>query len=411
MRRSEIVAAFARGTGSNFIQRAIFGTAPRLPETDGLRKTAMADYGQRTMKRIFVAMVSVQVTLGATACRKKIDDEGSAPPPVASVKPGACSQGGGVATDTVSAAFFPRAVGDYCIDPNADARAYGEAAKGNLDEVCTELLDGECEVYKSYGLKRIVTLRYVDGSGSPGTVEVKLSRFATKEGAYGFFTKRIVADSDPLATTLTELRAGAAGALGSGIAYVWRGEHLAELSYTNELEPPDKMKESGKRVLPDIARALGDKLPSDLSPPPAVGLLPEDHRVPMGVSYLMSDLFGISGLGSGAVGFYKDGDKRWRVVVLVRQDEDAADDVLESLKKVDRASTLKEVLFPALSFQTQHDDSSPRTEYVAGRRGKHVFAVGDEDLVLGGGRSKDEEAKTKLSRDEKLALLKKLAGG
>jgi hypothetical protein len=363
------------------------------------------------MKPAVVAIGLTLLAIEATGCRRKVDDEGSAPPPVASTKPGACAQGGGVPTDPVTAGFFPRTVGAYCIDPNADARAYGEAAKGSLDDVCTELLDGECEVYKSYGLKRIVTIRYVDGGGSPGTVEIKLSRFASKEGAYGFFTKRIIADSDPIATTLTELHAGAAGALGSGIAYVWRGDHLAELSYTNELEPPDKMKESGKRLLPDVAKALGDKLPSDTSPPAAVALLPEENRIPMGISYLMSDLFGISALGSGAIGFYKSGDKRWRVVTLVRADDDAADDILESLKKVEHASTLKEVLFPALAFHTQRDDSSPRTEYVAGRRGKNVFAVGDEDLVLGGGRSKEEEAKTKLSRDEKLTLLKKLVGG
>ena len=358
-----------------------------------------------------VALVGLAVLVGAGGCRRKADEEGAAPPPVASAKPGACVNGGGVPSDAATAAFFPRMIGDYCIDPNADARAYGEAAKGTLDDVCTELLDGECEVYKAYGLRRIVTLRYVDGKGSPGTVDVKLSRYASKEGSYGFFTKRVVADSDPIAITLTVLDAGAAGALGSGIAYVWRGEHVAELSYTNELEPPDKMKESGKRILPDVARAIGDKLPLDASLPPAVAVLPSDHRIPMGVSYVLGDLFGISGIGSGAVGFYKDGDKRWRVVCMIKPDEEGAEDVLSSLKKVDRASTLKEVLFPALAFQTQRDDASPRTEYLAGRHGKTVFAVGDEDLVLGGGRSKEEETKTKLTRDEKLTILKRLVGG
>lgn len=365
----------------------------------------------RELSRTVVAAVVLWALLGSAGCRRKSDDEGTAPPPVVGAKPGACASGGGVPGDPLSAPFFPRVVGDYCVDPNADARAYGDGAKGNLDEMCTELLDGECEVYKSYGLKRIVTLRYVDGRGSPAAVEVKLSRFASREGAFGFYTKRVVADADPLAITLTELHAGASGALGSGIAYVWRGEHLGELSYTNELEPPDKMKESAKQVLPDIARAVGEKLPLDASPLPPVALLPEEHRLPMGVSYLLGDLFGMSGLGPGAIGFYKDGDKRWRVVVLVRADEDSAEDVLASLKKVEHASVLKEVLFPALAFQTQHDDASPRTEYLAGRRGKNVFAVGDEDLVLGGGRSKEEEAKTKLSRDEKLAVLKRLAGG
>ena len=96
-------------------------------------------------------------------------EQGSAPPPVASAKPGACTGGGGSVTDAASAAWFPKQAAGYCIDPNGEARTYGEAAKGTLDAVCTELLDGECEVYKGYGLKRVVTLRYIDGAGSPGT--------------------------------------------------------------------------------------------------------------------------------------------------------------------------------------------------------------------------------------------------
>ena len=72
-------------------------------------------------------------------CSKKTDqaEQGSAPPPVVSSKPGACSSGGGTVTDSLSSAFFPRQVGGYCIDPNGDARTYGEAAKGTLETVCT----------------------------------------------------------------------------------------------------------------------------------------------------------------------------------------------------------------------------------------------------------------------------------
>src|SRR6185503_5898268 len=119
-------------------------------------------------------------------------------------------------TDSVTAAFFPRAVAGYCVDPNGDTRAYGDGAKATLDDVCTQQLDGECEVYKSYGLRRVTTLRYVDGGGTPGAVAVTLSRFASKEGAFGFYTKRVVADGDPARIALTEIPAGTLGTLGSG---------------------------------------------------------------------------------------------------------------------------------------------------------------------------------------------------
>ena len=237
------------------------------------------------------------------------------------------------------------------------------------------------------------------------------SRFASKEGAFGFFTKRVVADGDPVRSTLTELHAGARGALGSGVAYVFRGEYLAELSYTNEAETPDQMRDSGKRVLPGVAVALGDRLPGDTSLPPAVAALPVEHRLPMGVSYVIGNVLDIAGLGSGAIGYYQDGEKRWRVLCLGRADDDAAGDVLETIKKIDRASTLKELPFPALAFSNQQGDSAPRTEWVAGRKGGRVFGVGDEELVLGAGRSKADEERVKLTRDEKIAILKKLVSG
>lgn len=349
--------------------------------------------------------------LALSACKRgESEEHGAAPPPTPSAKPGVCSNGGGTPTDSASAGFFTRVVGEYCIDPNGDTRAYGEGAKGTLDDVCTEQLDGECEVYKTFGLSRVVTLRYVDGKGSPGAVAVLVSRFASKEGAYAFFTKRIIADADPAKTTVTALDAGAAGAVGSGVAYVYRGEYLAELSYTNEAEPPDRMRESGKRILPEIAKSLGSKLPGDVALPAAVSLLPPEHRIPMGTSYVTKDLLGVTGLGGGAFGFYQDGERRYRVVASVLADEDAANDVLEALRKAAKATTLKELPFPAVSASVKREDG-PRTDWVLGRKGNRVFGVGDEELVLGEGLSKDAENRTKLPQSEKVALLKKLAGG
>ena len=36
-----------------------------------------------------------------------------------------------------------------------------------MDDVCTSAFDGECEVYKRFGLDRVVVLRYVDGAARP----------------------------------------------------------------------------------------------------------------------------------------------------------------------------------------------------------------------------------------------------
>lgn len=360
------------------------------------------------MKR-FLTILTALLPVMAGACDKKEDlsrERGAAPPPVASSKPGACASGGGLPGDPPSAALFPRMVGDYCVDPNGETRAYGEQAGGTLDKACTELFDGECEVYKSYGLKRVVTLRYVDGKGSPGSVNVNLSRFASKDGAYGFFTKRVIADADPAESAPAALEAGGAGALGTGIAYVWRGVEVAELSYTNELESPDQLKTSSQRVLPSLAKALGDKLPGDKLPPNAVLSLPETDRIKMGISYEAKDVLGVSGAGAGAIGYYKDGDKRFRLFVVVRPDEDSAKDVMKTLKKLDGAKSLKNAPLEGITFSLRKDDSAPKIGWLVTRKAERVFGIGDEESVLGGDKSPEDVKKVTLTPEQKLDILK-----
>jgi hypothetical protein len=338
------------------------------------------------------------------SCSKKEEklERGSAPPPVASSKPGACSNGGGNVSDPVSSGYFPKVAGSYCIDPNGDARTYGEAAKGTLETVCTELLDGECEVYKNYGLKRVVTVRYVDGAGSPGTVNVIASRFASAEGAFAFFTKRVIADGDPADGTPKELPAGAEAALGTGIAYVWRGELVAELSYSNELETPEQIKVTSAKVLPELARQIGDHLPGDVNPLPAVRLLPQERLVPMGIAYAHRDALGVAGLGAGAIGYYQNGGERYRVVGLARADEDSAKDVIGTLKKLPGAKVQKDLGFDAVAFSTREAEGAPQAEWLAGRSGGNVIIVGDEPLKLKAGA----DASAHFPPDKRLAVLK-----
>jgi len=354
------------------------------------------------------------LSLALTQCDKKTPPEaerGAAPPPIQSSQPGACSGGGGSVKDSASAPFFPRVAGDYCVDPNGDVRAYGENAPAHIDKVCTELFDGECETYKEFGLKRVVTLRYVDGNGSPGAVNVNLSQFASKDGAFAFFTKRVVADADPVEAAPAKLDAGGMAAMGTGIAYVWRGMHVAELSYTNELESPDQLKQSALKAIPAIAKPMGDKLPGDKAPPKAVAALPTQSLIEMGVSYVTGDLLGIKGLGSGAMGYYKDGAKRWRVIAVTRADEEGAKDVLKTLKKQRGARGLKGVTLDGLAFEQREDDDSPRIGWVVARKADRVLGIGDEDNVLSADQSAADVEKVSLSEADKTERLAKLLEG
>ena len=63
--------------------------------------------------------------------------------------------------------------------------------------------------------------------------------------------------------------------------------------------------------------------------------------VPMGILYAPKDVLGVDGAGAGATGFYKDGDKRYRVLSIVRDDVDQAKDVLKTFSKLRGATEEK----------------------------------------------------------------------
>ena len=215
----------------------------------------------------------------------------------------ACAAGGAEVKDPVSGAFFPKSTGAYCVDGNAEVRTYGEKAKYTMDEVCTTAFDGECEVYKRYQLKRVVSVHYVDAAGKGSTVDVILSQFSDAAGAYGMFTKRVIADGDPAEpNTPRKLAAGGAGAIGTGRAYVWKGEHLVELQYNNEQESPSELAKSSSVALTEIAKALGEKLPGKGDLVPSAKALPEANLIANGVAFSPKDALGVSNAGAAAIG-------------------------------------------------------------------------------------------------------------
>jgi hypothetical protein len=338
-------------------------------------------------------------------CKREVTPEkGEAPPPVASAVAGLCSKGPAKVSDPSAAKFLVNQVGGYCLDPNNEVRTYGKEAKGTIEQVCTELFDGECEVYRSFGLERVVSARYADGEGTPGTVTVNLSRFETPQGALGFFTKRVVGDADPASLTTEKIDAGGLGVLGSGTAYVWRGTYVIELAYANDNEAPDAIRKSGRKILPPLGQAIGEQLPGDKQLPRAARLLPEKARLPLGLFYEPKDVLGIDGLGPGAVGFYKEGEKRYRILVLDRANEEAAADVVKTLKRTASATESKGTV-PTWQITRRVAESTAKTDWLFARSGRVVVAIGDEEHVV------SEQPKTQLPPVEKQNKLTSLVQG
>jgi hypothetical protein len=337
----------------------------------------------------------------------KNDSPPPPPPPSASAHADVCANGGGQDTDAISAPFMPRAAGGYCLDPQSEPKTYGDKGKLTMDEVCTTNFDGDCEKYKSFGLDRVVVLRYLDGTGAPNSVEVNLSRFTTADGAYAMFTYRVVADGDPARATVKPMTAGALAATSSSNAYVWRGQYLVELTFVTENTKmtPAQMAQANDQTTGAIARDIGGKLPGPTSLLPSAAALPEPSRIQLGIAYQPKNALGFTGIGPIAVGYYKDGDKRWRDLALVRADADAAKEAFRAFKLKAGAIPVKGLADEAVQIIIQEAPDRAKAEYVVARRGTTVAAVGDEELVLDPSTPSDKLAHLKLTKDEKIQKL------
>ena len=88
--------------------------------------------------RSFVASVLL-LSAACASCKddKPRSDTPPPPPPEAPVaKAGACSAGGGELSDAISAPFFAKTAGGYCVDPQGEIKTYGEKgklSKGGMD--------------------------------------------------------------------------------------------------------------------------------------------------------------------------------------------------------------------------------------------------------------------------------------
>ncbi|WP_437299077.1 DUF6599 family protein [Sorangium sp. So ce426] len=343
----------------------------------------------------------------SSGCSKKEERLGAPPPPPPAAKPAACAGGGGTIGDAASAPFFPRTTGGFCLDPNGGEKTFGESAPLPLDSIC-DMFDGECEIYKGFGVRRVVEARYVSGEGGSATVDVHLSKFGSTEGAYGMFTKRTVGDGDPAdEATPRAIEGGGAAAMGVGNAYLWRGQYLAEITYNDEALAEAALKSSSEKVLPGLVKEMGAKLPGEPSLPPAAMALPRDNMIPLGIRYETKDVLGVDGAGPGAFGYYKEVDKRYRVVAIVRDDVDQAKDVLSTLAKLPGAAREKGIGDGSVRLMNKDGEGSA-TEWVFARADKTVYGIGDEARVLRNGMTADEHAKLTLTKEEKTARLKKL---
>lgn len=333
---------------------------------------------------------------------------GAPPPPAAT--PAASAAGPAAKADCSRAeiedpktkAFFPAKTEGLCLDPKQPGASFGAEAKKPLEGVC-DLFDGECQVYFDLGVRRVVELGYVDASGKPASVGVIASEFDAPASAYAMFTKRTVGDADPAVPTSKPLEVpGAAGAaIGIGNAYLVKGSYLVELTYNDDAASEPELRAAGERLLPALAGAISKALPGDGALPPAVALLPSEHRLPLGVRSVLKDALGVKGAGPMAMSYHRDGERRYRVLAAVHADEAAAKAAFAAFVGGEKLSGLGD---EALRLTLK--EGPLEAELVLARKGARLAGVVDELRVLRTGMTPEERGKLTLASEAKRERLK-----
>jgi hypothetical protein len=180
----------------------------------------------------------------------------------------------------------------------------------------------------------------------------------------------------------------------------------------NENESPEQLAKSSEVILSTIGKEIGQRLPGAPTIPPVAQLLPSENRVPNGIVLQPKDVLGWKAVGPGAIGFYKDGTRRWRVLAIAKDDADQAKDVFKTLKSKPGSLPIPNlgdeaahVIVPPTGDATA--SGAPKVEMLVARKGNLVWGVSDEEYALREATGADRE-KARFTKDEAIAKMKPL---
>ena len=287
-------------------------------------------------------------------------------------------------------------VGALCTDQHATFRSYGEGAKASLGAAC-EVLEGDCAGYVRFGLRRVHVVPYVSAADPRARVTVTLLELASSEASFALLTERTLGESPDDYTKWERLDGEGTALLFGARALVWRASHLAELVYTDETSAPGRVAERGRALLEALARELSLRLPGKAELPLSVALLPKRDGGPQRIQFEHEHLFGIEGLGAGALARYASPGAEMPVAVLARADDDSAKDVLRTIRRLPGSRSLRGAPYEAVGAPIQEGEGGLRREWLFGRK-RHV--------ALGIGYEPDKLDRKKRDRDRHAALLR-----
>jgi len=151
---------------------------------------------------------------------------------------------------------------------------------------------------------------------------------------------------------------------------------------------------------------LGAELPGATELPAAAKLLPDQGRVPLGIRLRLGSVLGVHAPAPAAVGYYQQGEQRWRLLAVATRSKDEAQDLLSALGATPGATKEKAIGKGAVRVVVQEPPGAPQAEWLLAARASLVIGIGDETTVLRDGMPPEQRTKRALGTDEKRKRLK-----
>src|SRR5690606_1940584 len=104
-------------------------------------------------------------------------------------------------------------------------------------------------------------------------------------------------------------------------------------NYSNPRQAPTQLTVESEQALSRVFGPLA-RSGENRALPKSVRRLPERERVEFGLNFESDNAFGVLGLGQAATGYYKRGEKRYRVIVSEAEDPELARDVYVALRRL-----------------------------------------------------------------------------
>lgn len=283
----------------------------------------------------------------------------------------------------------PLRLGEFCQDPRVDRKQSGSASSSGLTALCQEFLLADCEFPKRLQLQSLRSVAYVDEKNPARRLRVIWSEFPRQEAAWIFFLHRVLEQKHPQFFTGAELSVpGGRAVLKDSLSHLWQGRFLLELRYENLEQTPAERAQESRHVLPTVTAELAQALGAEGRLPYEVELLQGEQLWPWGWRWEEQSLLELSGVGSSWTGFFRGPRAPYQIVLAVREEESAAKDLFQMLRRVPRSRLLQNKT--VVSVRRLREGYAPETWYWS-RVGRVVYGVGPDTLLAPPGDEKEWE--------------------